>query len=85
MKRKNKLTKRTRTVHSSSPLKRDTHQLCDRSRDGSIDPVGGRGGEEGREEAEEEEKGVADVAEKLRQVSRRQPDPDRKRVGSVSE
>lgn len=33
---------------SSSRLKRDTHQLCDRSRDGcSIDPEGGSGGGRG--------------------------------------
>ena len=52
---------------SSSRLKRDTHQLCDRSRDGrSIDPEGGR---EGREEGGRQ--GEADVAEKLRQVSQR--------------
>ena len=54
---------------SSSRLKRDTHQLCDRSRDGrSIDPEGGRGGEGGGGGREE---GEADVAEKLHQVSQR--------------
>lgn len=57
----------------SSRLKRDTHQLCDRSRDShSVDPEGG-----GRE-------GVADVAEKLRKVSGRQLQSCRRLILSAS-
>lgn len=66
--------------HSSSRLKHDTRQSCDRSRDGSIDP------EEGKEEGKEgRREGAADVAEKRRQVIRKQPDSYRKLGSSASE
>lgn len=71
----------------SSRLKRDTRRLYDRSGDGrNIDPEGGSaegwlgGGGGGNRRG----KGAADVAEKLRQVSQKQPESYQKHKALAS-